>query len=337
MINKIDIIDKRLIYELDNNSRIPLNSLAKTLRIHRNVLEYRMKRLVAKKVIRGFLTAIRPSAFGYKHYKIYIKLNNFTKEREEEIVSFFYTLPLSVLYKTTGCWDYVVGIYVKDIQQLNKVRYDIQVGLPKELADMKISSTVEVYQYRKNYLIDKKEELKPHPWISNYHECKVDRRDLHIIRHLINNSRISAADIAKRVGLSLKTTLARIKNLRKKEVIYDYRLGLNPEVMGIKFYKCLAYLKNLEKGDRNAIKAYCNLDPNITYLVECIADWDFEVDMEIESEEAFTKKLEEMRFRFSKIIKDIQILKIEKEFYLSGLPPFMALEREWLNSTKSKG
>ena len=79
MITKLDLIDKRLLFELDNNSRESISKLSKKLRVNRNVLKFIINRLIKREIIRDFVTLIRPPSLGFIPYKFSFKLQNQTK------------------------------------------------------------------------------------------------------------------------------------------------------------------------------------------------------------------------------------------------------------------
>ena len=78
---KIDLLDKKILFELDKNARIPTTQLAKKLNISRETCKYRIANLVKNNVIAKFSTIINPNKLGYKMYKIHLQLTNIGEER----------------------------------------------------------------------------------------------------------------------------------------------------------------------------------------------------------------------------------------------------------------
>lgn len=318
MINKLDLIDKKLLSELDNNSREPVSKLSKKLRINRNVLKFRMDRLVKKEIIRNFVTLIRPNSLGFMPYKFYIKLQDLTKEKEESIANFLKNIPSSYFAKLTGEWDYVLGIFARNIEEVNKIKYEIHSRLAPHISKMSVNSTVEVYQYRRGYFINKKNYSQPSLWIGKTKKFELDEKSSKMLNKMSRNSRASVVDMAGSLNLTAKTIADRIKKLQKENIIYDYRIGINLEKLGFKFFKCLVFIKNPSQIQK--FKNYCNAHPNIIHLVECAGEWDFEIAYEIESEEKFSECIQELRYEFKDMIRDLVLLKIDREFSYFSLP-----------------
>ena len=55
---KLDLKDKKILYELDLNSRATLNEIAKKVGLSKQVVDYRLKNLIKNNVINRFYTAI---------------------------------------------------------------------------------------------------------------------------------------------------------------------------------------------------------------------------------------------------------------------------------------
>jgi DNA-binding Lrp family transcriptional regulator len=136
---------------------------------------------------------------------------------------------------------------------------------------------------------------------------------LKILRILAHNSRTPVTEIAKKADISVKTALSRIKKLEKRGVIYGYRISLNLEKIGYQFFKCFISLKKADSDVLKELIHYCQENPNIIHLVECVGDWELEPEFEIESFEKFQETLEEIRNRFGSLIKNIETINILKE------------------------
>jgi len=82
--NMLDKIDKKILFCLDNNCRQSTNTIAKQLKIHRNVVLYRIKKLEEQGVIRGYFTEINTRALGLLTFRTFLKLANNTNKKEQE-------------------------------------------------------------------------------------------------------------------------------------------------------------------------------------------------------------------------------------------------------------
>jgi DNA-binding Lrp family transcriptional regulator len=68
---KLDKKDQQLIFELDQNSRQSINSIAKKTKLSRDVVNYRIKQLEKKKIINGYFALIDFNKLGYQAIRLY--------------------------------------------------------------------------------------------------------------------------------------------------------------------------------------------------------------------------------------------------------------------------
>ena len=89
----LDFKDKRILHELCANSRQPASAIAKKVGLSREVVEYRIRRLEHEGIINGFISLINVNALGYNGYTIFLLMQNFTGDKENEIISYLSTHP----------------------------------------------------------------------------------------------------------------------------------------------------------------------------------------------------------------------------------------------------
>jgi len=70
-------------------------------------------------------------------------------------------------------------------------------------------------------------------------EFVLDKTDLHILRLMQDNARISNADMARELGMAPSGVLERVKKLEQKGVIKQYVAHINPEAL---HQKMLAFI-----------------------------------------------------------------------------------------------
>ena len=65
----------------------------------------------------------------------------------------------------------------------------------------------------------------------NEPEIILDKTDLHILRLMQENARISNADLARELGMAPSGVLERVKKLEQKNVIMQYTARVNPNAL----------------------------------------------------------------------------------------------------------
>jgi Lrp/AsnC family transcriptional regulator for asnA, asnC and gidA len=319
MIYNLDNLDKKILYYLDRNSRQSASKIAKNCRVHKNVVNFRINRLVERGVIRQFVAMISPSVLGLVPYKIYLQLQNLTNEKEKKLIKILNKFPVYWAARVSGRWDFIIGLLVRNLQEFSEVYKRILSEFGEDILNKTISILTEAPHYYRKYLHEEKNPAVKY-WIEDTKKQEIDEIDHKILKILANNSRTPVVELSEKIKISVKTCISRIKNLEKKGIIYDYRISLNLEKIGYKFFKCFISLKTAEKSKLSEFLEYCRQNKNIVHLVECIGEWELEPEFEIESYEKFQETISEIRNKFSDVIKGIETINILKEYYYTCIP-----------------
>ena len=119
---KLDLLDKKILYELDINSSIPITQLAKKLRISKDRANYRINNLIKRGLINKFVTQINPSKLGYFVYKVFIKFQNLTNPKKREILNWMIKdKNIYWIAECQGRWDLNSTVFAKDINEFDLI------------------------------------------------------------------------------------------------------------------------------------------------------------------------------------------------------------------------
>lgn len=145
---KVDEIDLKILSLLADNARIRTIDISKQLKITANAVKNRIKRLIKEKIILGFRAKLNEKLLGFYHYKIFLHLQNFTKEKEKLLINFLKFDP-RVIYitKAIGIAELEFEILVEDIEDFYELIKEIRMNLGDVLKDYE---TVLVYE--ENYI-----------------------------------------------------------------------------------------------------------------------------------------------------------------------------------------
>ena len=91
---KIDLYDKKLLYELDKDSSISLNSLSNKLRKSKQFILYRIRQLEESKIITGYNAIVDMSKLGYFTFRVYLKFQNSDEDDIKQIMTIRGSRPL---------------------------------------------------------------------------------------------------------------------------------------------------------------------------------------------------------------------------------------------------
>lgn len=306
----MDLIDKKILTELDKNSRIPSTKLAKKLRTSPQKIKYRIENLKKKGIIREFLTITEYKKAGYTNYIIYLRLQNLTKKKE---VGFFNYLEkhknVNVVMRFNAVFDVSFSILAKSIFELNKIMMEINNKFSDIIKEKDVATHIGAYKFDRNYLLERKNEA---PLISTGKReeiLKLDKTDLELISLLNKNSRMTSVEIASKMGISVDSIIYRRKKLEKEKIILGYTILLNNEKIGFSYYRFLLKLKNISDNKEKEFLDFCAANKNVVYFVKTFGNWEATIDIEIEHKK-IRNFVDEINKKFSEIIQDYEVLEV---------------------------
>ena len=110
------------------------------------------------------------------------------------------------------------------------------------------------------------------------------------------------------------------EELPKEKVILINRIFLNLNKFNWIYCKALIKFRNLTKQGYGQFFQHCNYLKNLTYIINCIGEWDIELDFEIEDFNAFHNIMLDLRDKFSDIIKHYDFVIVMNEDKLDYYP-----------------
>ncbi len=304
---KLDLIDKKILTELDKNCRISNTRLAKKVGRSREAVKYRIQQLVKKGIITGFITSINPNKMGYYMFKVYLQLKNIPNERERFFDFLKSQKSIYWMGISDGAFDCVFAIISKNIteyfEQINSIFSKFEDLIVKKV----LGTMVDTRQYDKKFFLDKtkgKSVVFGGDIINN----KIDKTDQKILGILANDARIPITELARKTNSSVEIIRRRIKNLEEKEIILGYRISVNLNKLGFEFFKAIIYFKSLSKDDENKLFEWMLNNPNSVYYIRSLAPWEVEFEFVVENYLQFNKIINSLRKDFSNVISHYEHL-----------------------------
>ena len=301
----IDKIDKKILFELDRNCRIPDTQLAKIVGRSKESVRYRIKQLVEKGIITGFHTWIDPTKLGYNSYKIYLKLANIPEKKQAFINLLKKEKRLFWLGVADGAWDLGLTFFDKNNLEFYKIQNELVSKFKDLILKKQVGVLVNVTVCTKDFLLDtpKKEAIT---MFTEIEQNEIDDIDKKILRFLFNDARISLVDLAKQTGVSIDIIRSRKKKLEEKKIIVQYKASIDYNKLGYEFYKTFLYFNNLSEMDQNRIMEYIKQHPNILHMIKQISPWDMELEIMVKSYQEYNKIINNLKKEFANIILDVE-------------------------------
>ncbi len=313
MSEKLDLKDRKILYHLDINSRQSNSEIAKKVGISKQVVGFRIKRLVKEKIISSFYSVIDISKLGFTVHKNFLRLQNIDSAKEKELIDFLVDNENIVwIASCDGRFDIAFGAWAKDMAFLDKTLAEINKNFENYIAERQIATIIRGEYFVRDYLVNKKEpsSFRESFFGSTPEQVKMDEKDWKILFILGKNSRTNAVEVARELKISADAVAQRIRKLEKSGVIRHYNIVPNESKFPYLHYKVLVGFRNISAEKESSLREFCRIHPNIVYIVKSLGDWEFEIDIEVESNEKFREIMMEIKTKFSDILKDYSALHI---------------------------
>jgi DNA-binding Lrp family transcriptional regulator len=309
MTYKLDLKDKQILYELDKNARLSYSALAKKVLLKQNSVMYRIEQLKERGIIKGFRTIIDVGKLGYITSNLFFDLQNITPEKENQIIEFLKSNNnVNWVASVEGDYNIGVSIITKNVGEIKLIWEDLMRRYMNYIAKRRFTILFNMSYFSRAYLIDAK---------INHHEIEivtepkleaVDLIDMKIIAILNNDCRTKIVDISRKIEITPKTVISRIKNLEEKKIIRGYKVSIDIEQLGYETYKICFMLNNLTRDKIVSFLRYAKDHPNITFYIRDIGGEDFEIQVEVKNSSELRVILDDIESKYSDIIRDYKTM-----------------------------
>ena len=319
---KLDRKDKLILYTLDFNARLPYSLLAKRIGISKEVLIYRIKRLEKEGIISGYYIVPNTPKLGLVSYKILIKYQTMSEEREKEMIEFLKNArDVGWVVETEGVYDLMFIVWTKNEASFDKFWTNFLNNYSQYFYEKEMLILTENHACRKEYLIeDEKKDIKE-VFCKGEAKNECDEIDSRIIYELSRNARIPIIELSRKIGLTAEGTSYRIKQLVKKQIIQAFRPKINLDKIGYLYYNILIKIKDFSVIPK--LFLYARNNEHITYYVKYLGKYDIGLDVEVSSPKGFRSILEEIRRLFGNQIMNHDFVRIINEIKITYGYPFI--------------
>jgi Lrp/AsnC family leucine-responsive transcriptional regulator len=302
----LDLKDKKIIYTLDFDARMPLSILAKKVRLSKQVVKYRLENLQKRNIIQGFYTDINVSKIGYAIYLVYFKFHRLLPEMEKKFTHHISKQEsVGVNISVNGQWDYCIGIWAKNVIDF-KLRYQkIMVEYEKYVKNKTVMVETDFYYFKPKQILEKKEERQL-TMTGKMEEIELDRTDRNILINLALNARISLVELGQKIRLTPNAVKKRIKNLEKKGIIMGYRVMINYPLLNFLHYRVFLHLDYLTEDKEKQIITFLKYHKTVVSVTKTIGYCELEFRAIVKDIQEFYSLIEDLRNKFPDLIKEYE-------------------------------
>ena len=310
--------DFKIISYLYHNDREPVSKIAKSCKLTRDQVEYKLNKYISSGLIVKFHTIFNYKKLGYDCYAIIlIKANHeslkeleLTLEKNKNLISYG---------KAFGKYDLYINSIFKDEKELSNYISDL-------ITKYNISDYIVVKPYfGELYPLKffRTSEKNNFPLVNESEEkIKLDEKEKQILKALEKDGRMKIIDIAKETKMSSELILYKLKKLQKEKVILGSKIQIDLKKLGYSFSALLMNIHGLSNSNKEKLKKFTRDSKNIISIAlsvtqpNCIIQLFHKDNQDIK---VVVIKLKEM---FKENELNIDLVLIDQEEYINTLPFF---------------
>ena len=322
MPKKSDIIDekdKKILRELEEDARQTDSSIAKKVRLSKQVTNYRIQQMIKKEIINNFYAVVNVGNLGLTTYYVFIQLEKISKEKEEEILKKIKSLDeVGWLISCIGKWDIILNLNENLILNFEKTLNQIIRICESNLYDYKFTILSEAEHIGYKFLGS--QNYKPLYQGERDKSLKIDFTDEKILRALSQNARIDFLALSKKIKMPLHILSYRMKKLIKGGIIEGFRPKLNINKLGYQWHLLLIKLDFTSEEERKKLIDFCKYYKNTYYVTSTIGDYNLMLDLHIKSADEIIGIKKELQTKFPNLIKAYESVMVAEEFKIDYIP-----------------
>lgn len=155
-------------------------------------------------------------------------------------------------------------------------------------------------------------EHKPYPTPS---EVNLDEKDRKILHLLIEEPRISVADIARKVGAQRDTVIYRMKRFEKKGLILKYHIVIDSAALGLDIF--MLVLVKTAPVSQPVLDEFVDAlmkQKHVTHVAKLVGKYDFMLYMAAPDMAAFDKALTEVKSIQEGVVTEIEPIGVSEAY-----------------------
>ena len=314
----LDLLDKKILYELSINARTPVSEVAKKLRASAETVNFRIHRLLREKYLKGFYTLFNMSQTGYYYYNIFLKLNRTTIQEEKEIIEWMRKQKhFAKLRICEGVYDMCFMAIVKAPRALARVLGELTAQFGKKIGEKEIHLILRTHAFNQRMLFAGKMEGISFEQDAPKHQ-ELDKTDKKIIQLLATDARARNLDIGLKAQAHAKVIAYRIKRLENEKIIVGYVSSPNFEKFPFEFVQVNVQLKTAKSIP--SIIEFFNQTNKCFFAFELLGKYDLIIELHVENDIVLRSILERFKEYFLDSYHQYDVFHIYKEYIISWSP-----------------
>jgi DNA-binding Lrp family transcriptional regulator len=318
MQEELDLFDKKILFELDINSRTTASKIAKKLQLPKETVNYRIKRLEKNGWINRLYTIFNASLFGYSYYRVLLKFDKITTSIETEIIDYITSDPTCAnLRILEGQYDLVFLTIQKNPGELKAFLQCFFNTYGKYIQEKNVLMMMKTYKLNQKFLLEGKTVKKTFSHVDTK-DYTLDKIDLGIMKAISTNARIKLSEIGNKLKLDSRLIEYHIKKMEHTGIIVAYTTDLNLVKLNRELIKVDIALK--DPAFIPQILNFFDKTNTCVFAHELLGKYDLSIELYVENDEMLRSILEKFKEKFLENYVYYDVSHVYKEYVINWSP-----------------
>jgi DNA-binding Lrp family transcriptional regulator len=264
--------------------------------------------------------------------RVYLRINHVKENSLKELIKYLISRKDTSWISTIGGnYDLICTFFAYNASQFNKNLREIISKFPQLIKEFTILTTIVIRNFDRTYLA--KSIISNERFIGGDRKPeKIDKIDTILLNLISENARASSVQLARKLSITPKTVISRIKELEKKEIITGYKTHI--EIRNMNYISKLLLIKyhNISVELEINLINFLKYHQNVISVVKTLGEWDLEITIEAKDTKDFRKIEIEIREKYSTLIQNIKSLPLYENLKKNFFPKFILEELESSNN-----
>lgn len=311
--------DRKILEELNKNSRQTDSEISKKVGISKQVANYRIKRLLDCGVIDHFYTIVNVGKLGLNSYYVFLQFQSLNEDKERELLKKINKKDyIGWLVSGTGRWDAVLLVFADTYSTFDILLNEILSLCGEYLHEYCFTTLITAEHLSYKFL--NKSEGKSVRLTEKENLIKLDNIDFKILSNISQNARESIVNIAEQTKIPIHVVNYHLKNLIKNKIIEGFKPKININNLALQWHLLLIQFQNVSEERKKHFISFCKQHINVYYLTNTIGMYNLSLDIHVNNTMEFKQTLLDLKEKFSDVIKNYESIIIFDEYKISYFP-----------------
>jgi len=316
----IDEKDRKILTELDKDARQPDSEIAKKAGLSKQVVNFRIKKLVERGIVPIFYTIINTGKLGLNSYYIFLQLQKINKTQEKELLKKLNDLDyVGWLASGVGRWDVVLLIYADSISTFDRLFNNVLDLCGEHLHEHNFATLIRSEHISYKFLAETR-YLESVKQTEKSEIVMLGEEDKKILEAISQNSRMPLTEISEKTKIPLHVVNYHIKSMIKDKVIEGFKPKIDVSKIDYQWNLLLIQFQRTTEERKKEFIDFCRNHKKIYYITNTIGIYNLLLDIYVKNTKEFRDVLLELKDKFSDVIKLYESIVIFDEYKINYFP-----------------